>query len=407
MAAPSYQQIRKQLGLRSQDVKEDIRAQRAYEIIKEATKAFPASVDYVSLIPVVVAQLDVLPRPELIAGVQRRLGADKAAAATAAADPFAPPTPPQTTTAAPAPKRASPFAVTGSLVKEIAGMAPDADSPEFKGEGGQQAYMAAYAEWMNLLGGAVTTQQALAEQSIGAIKLPNGQVIFAGDMSALGPQERAQVEAAREQQRIDTMNAYSKLLGDYGLEEWNNTEKANAANNAILGDEFQDSMDRFNAGMDIAKNGQETAAKRIERILSGQLESRSRANQIEQTEFDNQGLMAPAGKTSFSGDDLGGAVAGLARLAGMASGAPLLNFTGQRTIDPQGQLDLQDQRLGVTGKLPEIPDLGISPDMIPQAPQYGRVSAPPKRALPLPPAMPSMSQFGYAPSATSGMAAEG
>lgn len=306
----------------------------------------------------------------------------------------------------PAPPAPNPVEVHGSILDAITQMRPNPTDPTYKADGGAQAYTQDIQTWAKALGEAVQTQEALDNQHLGIVKLPNGQLFFKGDLSKLTPQEQQQIIPLFEQQSIDAQNAYTDSLNKYGLSQFNTANAAATTNNEAASKTFQGKLDVLDRNLALGKVDQDTALKEIDRQLTGMTESRTRAKFVDDALTAADPLATSGGKTSFSGADLGAGVAGLSRAAGIPDGMPLLSFTGTRTVDPQGQLNWQDQQLGVTGQLPKVPhyvqlpsDFAVRPSDIPAAPQYAGAPAVPTLRAPIAPALPYIPrlQFGNYP----------
>ncbi len=99
-----------------------------------------------------------------------------------------------------------------------------------------------------------------------------------------------------------------------------------------------------------------SAGADVNRSLNGMQVGTERAK----TALDAAKLLAqwgtPAGKSSYSANDLGEAYANTFRQAGLDPSKGMLNYTGTQHIDPTGLANQYDTQLGVGGPLPTIPN---------------------------------------------------
>jgi hypothetical protein len=231
------------------------------------------------------------------------------------------------------------------------------------------------------------------EEKAGIFRMEDGQIITRAQMDQLDPGSRAQVESYIANKNIEQENSFNQILNELQLTEFTTGQNSAAMENARLSQGFQNSMESYREGLTLDQANQNTALRKVDRQLAGMQESSSRAS----TAMDALMKAAPwgtsGGKTSFSPADLGGAVSKLAQFGGIGANDPLVNFTGTQTVDPNAMFNFYDQQLGVTGPLPQIPDLMTQPGQIPQSPstipiRQGSPSfATPQRPVPTP--MPS------------------
>jgi hypothetical protein len=206
------------------------------------------------------------------------------------------------------------------------------------------------------------------EEKAGIFRMEDGQIITRAQMDQLDPGSRAQVESYIANKNIEQENTFNQILNELQLTEFTTGQNSAGMENSRRSSDFQNQMETYREQIGLDQANQDTASKRVARQLDGMSEARQRADTA------MQALMAAApwgtsnGKTSFSANDLGAGVAGLSRLGNVDPSAPLLNFTGVQTVDPNSMFDFYDQQMGVGGPLPQIPDLMTQPGQIPQAP---------------------------------------
>jgi hypothetical protein len=264
---------------------------------------------------------------------------------------------------------------------------PNPKDPAYKGD--MAAYRADMQEWQTSTIAAQQNARLSQQLELGILEMPDGTLLDVSDPEVeRNPQLKASLATFWHQQDQKVRNDYAAQLNALDLQEYAGVVSATNANNANLSRSFQDALSLVNERVSIGQANQDTAVKEIERILKGQQENRLRASDAETQLAAASGYAAPAGKTSFSANDLGAAQAGLAKLAGIAPDAPLLNFTGQRTVDPLGMLRGLDQQAGVDRALPEIPGLGVTAADLPNAPAYAGVGGPPTLRRPEAPIIP-------------------
>lgn len=253
------------------------------------------------------------------------------------------------------------------------------------------AYRLAVKDWQDTIGRLTTTLAATQQTELGIVTLPDGSMIDTHDPRVeRDPNLQAQIAAAFANQDQKAMDAYYGILNDLDLKDYAAASSRTNVNNAALSQGFQNALSAINTRVATGEANQNTAVKEISRQISGMSESRARAGQIEDKLAAQQGLAGQAGKTEYGVNDFGAAGQAAARYAGLPAGpnASVLNFTGQRTVDPAGLLAAGDQALGVTGQLSQIPGLGVGNNEIPQAPVPQLVGAAPQLRRPQAPVLP-------------------
>lgn len=277
----------------------------------------------------------------------------------------------------------SPLLMARTVLQSMLANPPSPDNPEYKGD--VSAYQADYDWWQGKVEEATKAVKTAQELELGILALPDGTLIDVSDPRVQrDPALQAQVAQVFAAQDAKARNDFTKLLNDLDLAEYNSQTAATNVRNDALSKSFQDALDVVKTQVDIGKADQATAIAQISRILQGQQESRLRAQETEEQLKGAAGWATQGGKTQYSAGDLGAAVAGLAKLAGIDASAPLLNFTGTRTVDPLALMAAGDEALGVGGRtLPEIP--AIPRVNLPAAPQYGAPGIGPSLRRPVDP----------------------
>lgn len=266
---------------------------------------------------------------------------------------------------------------------------PQLTDPDIKGD--MPSYRAALTEWQGLIGKLTTTLAAQQQVELGIATLPDGTLIDTHDPRVQrDPNLQSQLAAAFADQDKKAMDAYYGILNDLDLKDYASKTAATNVNNQALSQGFQNALSAITQKVSIGEANQNTAVRDITRQLSGMAESRARASETEDELLKTQGLAGPAGKTAYGPGDFGAAGEAAARYAGLPRGPgnSVLNFTGQRTVDPAGLMAAGDQALGVTGALAQIPGLGVDQSQVPTAPTPQLVGAAPTLRRPGAPVLP-------------------
>jgi len=217
-------------------------------------------------------------------------------------------------------------------------------------------------DWTNSLNIAVETASRLRDLDEGFGKLPDGTIMPTSQMS---PEQLAYVTTYNNQ-------LWGKMAQDYGLSnyemqsEYATGQYNREAERAIA--DFNNKIASTGQKMDLDQLTMDQADQQIDRHLRGLGESRSRADLIARTQLDAAPYATAGGKTSFSGQDLGGGVSSLARMAGINPAESLLNYTGVSQVDPEGTMNRLDQQFGVGGPLPQAASLLTTAMDVPSAP---------------------------------------
>ena len=231
-----------------------------------------------------------------------------------------------------------------------------------------QQYSDDYSVWLENYQQALTIAQMQEELGAGLTRMEDGTIVSQADFDMLDPNAQAQVRARQAQMQVDLDNSWADIVNTYGLTEFKTKQGAIESENARRSMEFQNRMSEFDTRLGLDQMNQGTATKQVDRQLAGLQESRNRASMIQDAMDKAAGWATSGGKTSFTPADFGEAMKVIAQFGGIGGGTPFLNFPGTRTIDPQALLTAQDEALGVTGQLPQIPNLLTQPGQIPQAP---------------------------------------
>lgn len=226
----------------------------------------------------------------------------------------------------------------------------------------------------------------------GSVKLDDQTLITSDMLNHPDPLVRAQYEQAfltrqheiEEQSRI-ALNAYN--LDEYTLGRQRALDMdatAIAQHNAELAT-VRERLARDEISI-------EQASTEIDRILSGQQESRARADLITSSQQAAAPYGTTGGKSSFTGADLGaGATATLRQLGHANPGqAEAIRFPGTITMDPARLMAEGDAALGVDRPLPEIPQISVSDADIPRAPRLSGTSSVPLPQLTGPKGVPTI-----------------
>lgn len=256
-----------------------------------------------------------------------------------------------------------------------------------------QQYSDDYSAWLENYQQALSITQLQREMDAGLTRMEDGTIVSQADFDMLDPQSQAQVQARQAQMQIDLDNSWADIVNTYGLKEFETEQGAIQEENSRRSRDFQNQMDVYREGIGLDAAHQDTAFRQVDRQLRGLQESRGRAGLIQDAMDKAAGWATSGGKTSFTPADFGEAMKVLAQFGGIGAGAPFLNFTGTRTVDPQALLTAQDEALGVSGQLPQIPNLLTQASQIPQAPGTMPVpTAPPQLLYPQAPQRVPVSQ---------------
>ena len=222
--------------------------------------------------------------------------------------------------------------------------------------------------WQGAYASAFDTVKLQQEMNAGLVRMEDGTIVSQADFDRLDPTAQAQVQARFIQQQRDLDNSWADLVNSLGLTEFQTRQDVAFKENDLRSNNFQNRMDEFKTRLGLDEMNQNTAVRQVDRQLSGLQESRGRATLI-QDALDKAAGWATGGKTSFTPADFGQAMSVIAQFGGIAPDMPFLKFPGTRRVDPAALLTAQDEALGVTGQLPQIPNLLTSASGIPSSPQ--------------------------------------
>lgn len=231
-----------------------------------------------------------------------------------------------------------------------------------------EQYQDALSGWMQSMQDAVKLKQSYAEEESGMWRMEDGSIITRDMMDQLDPASRAQVESYIANKNIERDNAFNQLLNELNLTEFTTGQNSAISENSRRSKDFQNQLEAYREGISLDQANQNTAVRKVDRQLSGMQEASSRAATTLEALMKAAPWGTSGGKTSFTPADLGGAVTTLARFGGVGANDPLLNFTGTLNVDPNSMFNFYDQQLGVSGPLPQIPDLQTTPGQIPLPP---------------------------------------
>lgn len=242
-----------------------------------------------------------------------------------------------------------------------------------------ESYKQALIAHRALLDDAIKWYQTLQKEEMGFVTIGD-EVIPA---STASPEVMAAARRANEQKKADL---YNRL----GLSAYATQRTYTGDLNDVEQTNFDNAIKRANAGVAMDNSRTARAAQDISRSLQGLGESRDRAKLIsEETRLAAPYATTP-GKTGYSAEDLGAMAVQYARFLGLPLGQPLINYPTTVTIDPEASMNQFDERFGVTGPLPSIPEPITSPSWLPQ-------SAPSLSAPPLPPPQYTAEDFAPPP----------
>lgn len=251
-------------------------------------------------------------------------------------------------------------------------------------------------------------QMALLEQE-GAVQLSDGTLITQEMLNHADPALRLQYQQAFLNRQNEVENEARSLLNAYALEDYTlQRQQALDRDSTVIAQhnaELSSVRERLMRDeIDIRRAMQE-----VERILSGQQESRARAELETRTLLEAAPYGTVGGKTSFTGGDLGAGATATLRQLGHANPeqATAIRFPGTINLDPAGRMAEYDRALGVDRALPEVPGVSVTDADIPRAPQLqgtGGIPLPAMqppvapRAIDIPPELLAMMGVGAAPS---------
>ena len=209
----------------------------------------------------------------------------------------------------------------------------------------------------------------------GQVTLKDGTIITSAMLHDPDPAKAAQYQQAYAAAQTDIENSNAKMLNQYGLDAYNLATGRVAAGNATAIQQYNAEIASIRERLARDEISITQASTDVSRAVQGLQESRSRTQQ----ELDTVAKFAPTGtvggKTDFTGNDLGGAVAQVQRQGGADPNSSVIKFPGYISLNPQAANARNDMALGVNGPLPKIPGLSVQDADIPRAPQLASVGS--------------------------------
>jgi len=220
------------------------------------------------------------------------------------------------------------------------------------------------------IGELAQARSRIADARQGTLRLDENTVITGAMLERADPITRAQLEQRLVNEQRAVENEARTLLNQFGLQEYGLERARIADENATALSGFRARTEEVRSRLARDQLSIQQAVDAVNRMVQGLGRSEARA----QFEIDTARAAAPlatvGGKTEFTGRDLGAGVTALQRQAGVRDpeNAAALRFPGSMRLDPRGTLAQNDEALGVTGPLPQIPGLSVTDADIPRAP---------------------------------------
>lgn len=270
------------------------------------------------------------------------------------------------------------------LLDELTGTMPRKNDPEFN-IGGQFdgfTYSAAVQEWTKGYNEAKKAYDAAKNFEAGLFQMPDGTLVPLDEL------DDTEIELVNKY----NSQLYRNALSKFGLDEFAQARADIGAENDRRSTQFQDKLDevRMSLGYDEAELAR--SAQELDRWLAGQDVAQEDAANIAAAKQQAMSYGTTNGKSSFTGNDLGGAVAALARQGGLSGDVPLLSYPGTQTLDPVGDRLASLAAMGISNAPPQVPQLGTQRGSLPTAPDLLQL---PSGSGGMPPAAPPMLQFPY------------
>lgn len=206
--------------------------------------------------------------------------------------------------------------------------------------------------------------------ALDALRKQLADLIAQGPPSAEDPHEDALLKQAYDE-RVRSMQASIASM-EAGLGGGTSGETPNA----IATQDFTNRMQGWQAGLAYDNTSLARAIADIDRYISGQAESRGRADLNLKGQDMIRQYGTSLGKKSFSLDDLGSGFAAAGARSGLDPSKGFINYSGTMTVDPAADMARYDAAAGVTGTIPVVPPMRTSFDAIPGAPGLGSPPAP-------------------------------
>ena len=234
------------------------------------------------------------------------------------------------------------------------------------------------------------------------LRLDDGTIITSEMIAGADPVTRQQYQQELDSRTRKSDEEAYDWLNKYALDSYALGRTATNDANANSNNDYRNRIEAVRQRLDLDEITIDQASKEVSRMLSGMGESRARADLETETALKAAPFATVGGKTSFTGQDLGPAISGLAGIGGVQNPntTPLIQFPGTQRIDVAGLMAQRDAELGVTGALPEIPKITVPAGDIPAPPTFAAGPAVPTLQMPARPAALSIPGAWFDPSPT-------
>lgn len=196
----------------------------------------------------------------------------------------------------------------------------------------------------------------------GRISMGDGSFITLDDLEAADPLVRSQATAALYKFGEDALGSGNSFLQSMGLPTFDFPDTKAAQQ------DYENQLSDIGTKIALGEAQTSNAAQKVARLLGGLAESRARASMVTDQLLKSAPRATTPGKTAFSAGDLGLSL--LSRRSGIPDSQELVRYPTTLDIDPAGLMAQGDQGLGVTGQLPQIPDMLTGAGDLPVRPQY-------------------------------------
>ena len=347
-------------GTRESARRADLQRQ-ATALIEESLKDAQATINYATLTPLVMEAIDTGEQPEaIIASLRKPYGLDDAAATRSQTLRGGIEQTPAPTPASPGAQPSRPGA-TGttterlrSLVDAATQAVTDAKTPEDRA--------IATAE----LSAAIKNYKDAADLAGGVVTLKDGLIITSAMLNDPDPAVRQQYQQAYSDRQTEIENDNAALLNQYNMGVYNAQRQGIADSNATAIASYNASMASIRERLARDEIDISRAAQEVSRAINGLQESRARTELETKTALEAAPMATTGGKTEFTGNDFGGAIAQLQRQGGGDPNSSVIKFPGVITLNPGASMAQRDAELGVSGPLATIPGLSVSDADIPR-----------------------------------------
>lgn len=255
------------------------------------------------------------------------------------------------------------------VIEEMSANRPDKSSAYYQQN--PDLYQVDLAEWVNTYTSVASLREQFKQAALGLISLPDGTVMAYGDAT---PEQQRQIEAANQTQ-------YASILNKFGLDQYDLIRQYVGDTNSVAQTGFNNEMDRISTGISRDNLSLSKAQQELDSWIKSQSVAEGDAARI--ADAKNQAIKygTTGGKTSFTGNDLGGGVAKLAQQGGINPSSAILSYPGYQTYTPvQDRLDSL-AGMGVSNAPPATPMLN-TPTAIPGAPALQAPPPPPMMEVP-------------------------